>query len=156
MFIFLELRSFILRIHFRGSRIFRKKLIFKVTSCYPHTKPKMEDHWLSLPANAYSIYSQLLSVYGCHLFHPEPEDAPCRGDKGPTWHGVFHMYINWEPSSIWNPVLRSAILAEVEQLQEFEMCSLQNGSWRCASSYWLAKKIKTYINRMMWDMKTEF
>jgi len=36
--------------------------------------------WRTTPcrmfATAYSIYSQLL--------HPQPEDAPCRGDKGPT------------------------------------------------------------------------
>jgi hypothetical protein len=30
------------------------------------------------------IHSQLPSKTGGSLFHPQPEDAPCRGDKGPT------------------------------------------------------------------------
>jgi hypothetical protein len=33
-----------------------------------------------LSATAYSIYSQLLSVYKSSL-HPQPEDAPCCADK---------------------------------------------------------------------------
>jgi hypothetical protein len=33
---------------------------------------------------ACSIYSQLPSKTGERLLHPQPEDAPCRGDKGPT------------------------------------------------------------------------
>jgi hypothetical protein len=36
---------------------------------------------------AYSVYSQLPSKTGGHLLHPQHEDAPCRGDKGPTQHG---------------------------------------------------------------------
>jgi hypothetical protein len=30
---------------------------------------------------------------GC-LLHPQPEDAPCRSDKGPTQHGHIRNYIN--------------------------------------------------------------
>jgi hypothetical protein len=33
-----------------------------------------------LSATAYSIYSQLPSIYGGRLLQPEPEDAPCRVD----------------------------------------------------------------------------
>jgi hypothetical protein len=35
-------------------------------------------------ATAFSIYSQLLSIFGGRLLHPQPEDAPCRRDRGPT------------------------------------------------------------------------
>jgi hypothetical protein len=31
---------------------------------------------------AYSIYSQLPSISGGLLLHPQPEDVPCHGDKG--------------------------------------------------------------------------
>jgi hypothetical protein len=37
-----------------------------------------------LSATAYSVYSQPPSIYGGRLLHPQPEDAPCHGDKGPT------------------------------------------------------------------------
>jgi hypothetical protein len=34
-----------------------------------------------LSATAQSIYSQLISVSGCSLLHPQPEDAPCRPNR---------------------------------------------------------------------------
>jgi hypothetical protein len=37
-----------------------------------------------LSPTIYSIYSQLRSIPGERLLHPQPEDAPCRVDKGPT------------------------------------------------------------------------
>jgi hypothetical protein len=37
-----------------------------------------------LPATYYSIYSQLSSISGGRLLHPQPEDTPCSGNKRPT------------------------------------------------------------------------
>jgi hypothetical protein len=37
-------------------------------------------------STAYSIYSQLPPYSGGLLLHPQPEDAPCRGDKGPKYN----------------------------------------------------------------------
>jgi hypothetical protein len=34
-----------------------------------------------LSAIAYSMNSQLLSISGGHLLHPQPDDAPCRGER---------------------------------------------------------------------------
>jgi hypothetical protein len=50
-----------------------------------------------LSAAAYSIYSQLTSKAEGRLFHPEPEDAPCYGDKGTnlTWPLHSHRYKNY-------------------------------------------------------------
>jgi hypothetical protein len=48
----------------------------------PRPSPKLEDHPLFLSAAAYSICSQLTSNTGGCPFHPQPEVAPCRGDKG--------------------------------------------------------------------------
>jgi hypothetical protein len=48
----------------------------------------LEDHPLSAVLDAYSIHSQLPSVSGGRLPHPQSEDAPCSGDKGPTLHGL--------------------------------------------------------------------
>ena len=42
-------------------------------------------------ATGYLIYSQLSSTSGGRLFHPQPEDVPCRGDGDPLC-GV--LYIN--------------------------------------------------------------
>jgi hypothetical protein len=62
---------------------FRNKLIFYGEELLaPHPTPKPEACRLS--ATAYSIYSQLPSRCGGRLLQPQPEDAPCRGDKGRT------------------------------------------------------------------------
>jgi hypothetical protein len=51
----------------------------------PHTEP---PSWRKIPCQlsmtAYEIYSQLPSISGGHSLHPQPEDAPCRGNKWPT------------------------------------------------------------------------
>jgi hypothetical protein len=41
---------------------------------------------------SYSTFLQQPSIYGGRLFRPEPEDAPCRGDRGPTLHSVSRLY----------------------------------------------------------------
>jgi hypothetical protein len=63
----------------------RNKLIFYGEELLaPRQTPKLEDHPCRLSATTYSIYSQLPSITGGRVLHPQPEDAPCRGDKGPT------------------------------------------------------------------------
>jgi hypothetical protein len=53
-------------------------------SCYPHAQPLS---WRTSPCRlsvtAYSIYSQLPSISGGRFIHPQPQDAPCRGDEWP-------------------------------------------------------------------------
>jgi hypothetical protein len=66
------LNTFVTRLFFYGEELLA-----------PHPTPKLDDHPLST-ANAYSIYSQLPSIPRGRLLHPQPQDAPCRGDKGPT------------------------------------------------------------------------
>jgi hypothetical protein len=65
-------------------RIFLTSLFLTVKS-YPHAQP---PSWRTTPcllsATAYSMYSQLPSKTGDRLLHPQPEDAPCLGDKGLT------------------------------------------------------------------------
>jgi hypothetical protein len=64
--------------------IFRNKLIFYGEELLaPRPSPKLEDHTCRLSATACSIYSQLPSKTGGRLLHPQPEDAPCRGEKDP-------------------------------------------------------------------------
>jgi hypothetical protein len=47
--------------------------------------PRPTHNWRTTPcrlsAAAYSIYSQLTSIAGGHLFHPQPKDAPCCSEK---------------------------------------------------------------------------
>ena len=62
---------------------FATKTVFTVRSCQhlaQHPIWRTIPCWLS--AIAYSIYSQLPS-YWRSFHHPQPEDAPCRGDKDP-------------------------------------------------------------------------
>jgi hypothetical protein len=42
--------------------------------------PKLQDHHLSAVRNCFSI---ILAA----ILHPQPEDMPCCGDKGPTYYG---------------------------------------------------------------------
>jgi hypothetical protein len=46
-------------------------------------RPSSRTTPLRLSATAYSIHSQLPSISGGRLLHPQPEDAPCGDDKGP-------------------------------------------------------------------------
>jgi hypothetical protein len=62
---------------------FRKKLIFYGGELSSRPTPKMEDHPLSAYATACSIYSQLLSIPGGRLLHPQPDDAPAVVTKDP-------------------------------------------------------------------------
>jgi hypothetical protein len=64
---------------------FRNKLIFYGEELLdPRSTPKLEDYPCRLSATAYSIYSQLPTISGGRLLHPQSEDAPCRADKGPV------------------------------------------------------------------------
>jgi hypothetical protein len=73
-------------VQFRGFILaFVTSFFFTARSCYPHAQhPSWRTTPCRLSATAYSIYSQLPSIPGGCVLHPQPEDAPCRGDKGPT------------------------------------------------------------------------
>jgi hypothetical protein len=50
----------------------------------PRPTPKVEDHSLSAVRDClFNIFPATLRTRGTSL-HPQPEDAPCRGDKGTT------------------------------------------------------------------------
>jgi hypothetical protein len=50
----------------------------------PRQTPKLEDHPLSAVRDClFNIFAATLRTRRTSL-HPQPEDAPCRGDKGPT------------------------------------------------------------------------
>jgi hypothetical protein len=55
-----------------------------------------------LSATAYSIYSQLPSIPGGRLLHPQPKDASCNGDKGPIQQGI-NTNIFTATLHIWRP-----------------------------------------------------
>jgi hypothetical protein len=68
-----------------------------VTCCFlqwwvvsPRPTTKLEDHPLSVVRDWFK--------YWCRLLRPQPEDAPCFGDTGPTLHGadwLFSWLIGW-------------------------------------------------------------
>jgi hypothetical protein len=51
-----------------------------------------------------AVHEYLFNIFAAILrtrrtsFHPQPEEAPCRGDKGHTQHGTFGRYYRkkWE------------------------------------------------------------
>jgi hypothetical protein len=77
----LILLDLILRLHVRCP----SKLIFYCEELLaPRPTPKLEDHPLSAFRDClFSIFIATLHTLRI-LLHPQPEDAPCRGDKGPT------------------------------------------------------------------------
>jgi hypothetical protein len=54
---------------------------------------KLEDHHFRLSSTACLIYWRLPFISGSRLLHPQPEDAPCRGDRDPH-NVVSKLYIN--------------------------------------------------------------
>jgi hypothetical protein len=50
----------------------------------PGPTPKLKDHPLSAVRDClFNVFAATLRTRRTSL-HPQPEDAPCRGDKGPT------------------------------------------------------------------------
>jgi hypothetical protein len=69
----------------RTSATLRNKIIFYGEELLaPRPTPSWRPTPCRLPATAYSVYLQLPSISGGHLLYPQPEDAPCRGENGPT------------------------------------------------------------------------
>jgi hypothetical protein len=63
---------------------FRNKLIlYDEELLVPIPSFKLEDTHFRLSATAYAIYSQLSSMFGGRLLHPQLEEEPCRGNRDP-------------------------------------------------------------------------
>jgi hypothetical protein len=52
----------------------------------PRPIPKLEDHPLSAVSDSLFNILQLPSIPGGRLLHLQPEEAPCRGDRGLTYY----------------------------------------------------------------------
>jgi hypothetical protein len=61
---------------------FRNKFIFEGEELVaPRPTPKLEDHPLSAVLDClFNIFAA--TFHGGRLLHSQPENAPCRGDKG--------------------------------------------------------------------------
>jgi hypothetical protein len=75
-------------VHFRDPRTyFATNIIFYGGGGGFSPQPNPSS-WTATPcrlsATAYSIYSQLPSISGGRLLYPQTEEAPCRGNMGPT------------------------------------------------------------------------
>jgi hypothetical protein len=68
------LRSFITSLFFYGVELLA-----------PLSTPKLEDHPLSTVRDCLFNIFAATSIPGGRLLHPQPEDAPCRGEKEPTY-----------------------------------------------------------------------
>jgi hypothetical protein len=70
--------------------VFRNKLIiYGEKLLAPRPTPKLEDRPLSAVRDClFNIFAATLQNWR-GLLHPQPEDAPCRGDKEPTWSIKF-------------------------------------------------------------------
>jgi hypothetical protein len=95
-----------------GSRlcvVFRNMVIFYGEALLaPRLTPKLEDHPLSAVPDC--IFAATLHIRRPFL-HPQPEDAPCRGDRDPliiiyiiynhTYHTFsYHALIRWKTDRI--------------------------------------------------------
>jgi hypothetical protein len=60
------------------------KLFYGEGLLAPRPTPKLEDRFFSaVRACLFNTFAATLRTRRTSL-HPQPEDAPCRGDKGPT------------------------------------------------------------------------
>jgi hypothetical protein len=111
---------------------FVTSLFFTVRSWKPHMQPpswRIAPHQLS--ATVYSIYSQLPSISGGCLLHPQPEDVPCRGDKGP-WLQTGYGLDNWIIDHLYTPLRTTHNYSTTANLHTLQittalakLCSLQ-------------------------------
>jgi hypothetical protein len=64
------------------------KIFYSEGLLVPRPTPQLEDHPLS------AVSDWLFNIFAATLhnrrtsFHPQLKDAPCRGEKGPTEHGL--------------------------------------------------------------------
>jgi hypothetical protein len=69
--------------------------------------PAQPPSWRTTPyrlsATAYSIYSHLPYISGGRLLRPQPEDAPCRGDRGPLYMDTDNVrYFKLHSNTDWS------------------------------------------------------
>jgi hypothetical protein len=113
--------------------------IFTVWGCSPTPKPKLEDHPLS------AVCDYLLNIVAATLrigrpsLHLQPEDAPCRGDKGP---------IPILPVVLYGCETWSLILREEHRLRVFEKRVYNDELHSLYSSPNIVRVIKS--RRMRW------
>jgi hypothetical protein len=71
----------------------------------PRPTPKLEGHpLLSVHDWLFNIFAANLHIWKPFL-HPQPEDAPCCGDRNPTLHGKnFYIHINVKVNKILHKV----------------------------------------------------
>jgi hypothetical protein len=69
--------------------IFRNKNSLRWGVLVPRPTPKLEDHPFSAVRDClFYTFTATVRTRRTSL-HPQPEDAPCPGDKGPTQHGIL-------------------------------------------------------------------
>jgi hypothetical protein len=106
---------------------FATKLFLRWVVCPTPNPPSWRITRCRLSVTAYSIYSQLPSIPGGRLLHPQPEDAPCRGDKGPTQSEIL--------AASFNNQLPPSKRHRRQPMQFSRLDSLQTGSY--ATPWWL-------------------
>jgi hypothetical protein len=58
----------------------------------PRPTPKLEDHPLSAVSDClFNVFAATIHIRRSFL-HPQPEDAPCHGDRDPLIMDSFQMY----------------------------------------------------------------
>jgi hypothetical protein len=82
-------------VQFRGFvNISSQRYVFTVRSCLHLAQP---PSWRTTPCRlsvtAYSTYSKLPSILEGPFLHTQLEDAPGRGDRDPTYHGLINSDI---------------------------------------------------------------
>jgi hypothetical protein len=112
----------------------------------PCPTPKLEDHLLL------AVRDCLINIFaaGGRLLHPQPEDAPCRGEKGPTYHGnvgvdvrnnphpsksVVFYYYWWGGTKSQGTAATSGLLYKPQMIDEDFRSSWWNEDWQGKPKY---------------------
>jgi len=69
-------------LHSKHCACFLTWMFYREGLLAPHPTPKLEDHPLSAVHDClFNLFAVTLHIGGCS--YPQPEDAPCRGDRDP-------------------------------------------------------------------------
>jgi hypothetical protein len=109
----------------------------------PRQTPKFEDHLLS------TVHNCSFNPFAATFFHPQPEDAPCHGDRGPQNVEKVGRYSQcycacsweaWERVQVLRNAAKQLVSANVKNLFHFiigksepELTKLCNGFHRANS-----------------------
>jgi len=112
------------------------QVLYGVELLAPHP-PNCTATPYQLSATGYSIYSQISSIYRGRLLSPQPEDAPCRGERDSRNMNFTRITTKTKYHTLWfTSVTMKCITFFVLQLHfRLRKCKSKDNSKSCADFF---------------------